>query len=113
MLFQLRDYLKYMPRFTGEGETTTKDHLASFYSYADNQNIEHEDVWMRVFVQSLDGEAQNWFRGLHAGSINGIESLDESFLRQWGDKKDYLYYYTIWVSEEEGGSVCFRLHQMI
>ena len=49
---------------------------------------------MRLFVQSLDREARKWFRSLPAGSIVGIEALDELFLRQWGDRKDYLYYIT-------------------
>jgi hypothetical protein len=88
------DYLKYMPKFTGEGELTAKEHLAAFYSYADNLNIENEDVWMRVFVQSLDGEVRKWSRGLAPGSIVGIEVLDSSFLRQWGDRKDFIYYMT-------------------
>jgi hypothetical protein len=38
------DYLKYMPKFTGEGDVTVEEHLAAFYSYADNLNIENEDV---------------------------------------------------------------------
>jgi hypothetical protein len=63
------DYLKYMPKFTREEDITAEEHLASFYSYVDNLNIENEDVWMRVFVQSLDGEARKWFRGLPLGSI--------------------------------------------
>jgi hypothetical protein len=46
---------------------------------------------MRVFIQSIFGEARKWFRGLAPGSIMGIEALDESFLRHWGDKKDFLY----------------------
>ena len=58
------DYLKYMPKFTGEEDITIEEHLVSFYNYADNLNIENEDVWMRVFVQSLFGEARKWFRGL-------------------------------------------------
>ena len=37
-------YLKYMPKFTGEGDITAEEHLATFYSYADNLNIENEDV---------------------------------------------------------------------
>ena len=52
------------------------------------------DVWSRLFAQSLDGEARKWFRSLPSGSIVGIESLDEVFLKQWGDRKDYLYYIT-------------------
>ena len=51
-----RDYLKYMPNFTGEGDFTVEEHLEAFYSYAENINIEQEDVWTRVFVQSLDGQ---------------------------------------------------------
>ena len=42
----------------------------------------------------MDGEARKWFRDLPAGSIVGIEALDETFLKQWGDRKDYLYYIT-------------------
>jgi ribonuclease HI len=85
-------YLKYMPKFTGEEDIIVEDHLVAFYSYADNLNIENEDVWMRVFVQSLDGEARKWFRELTPGSIVGIETLDDVFLRQWGDKKEFMYY---------------------
>jgi len=84
--------LKYMPKFTEEGDITTEEHLAAFYSYADNLNIENEDVWMRVFVQSLDGEVRKLFRGLAPGSIAGIEAMDRAFLRQWGDRKDFMYY---------------------
>jgi hypothetical protein len=47
---------------------------------------------MRLFIQSLDGEARKWFRGLPTNSITGIEVLDDVFLKHWGDKKDYLYY---------------------
>jgi hypothetical protein len=105
--FPAGDYLKYMPKFTGEGDITAEEHLAAFYSYADNLNIGNEDVWMRVFVQSLDGEVRKWFRGLAPGSIAGIEALDNAFLRQWGDKKDFMYYMTEFGSlkKMEGESV--------
>ena len=101
------DYLKYMPKFTGEGDLTAEEHLAAFYSYADNLNIENEDVWMRVFIQSLDGEVRKWFRGLAPGSIAGIEALDSAFLRQWGNRKDFMYYMTEFGSlkKMEGESV--------
>jgi hypothetical protein len=101
------DYLKYMPKFTGEGDITAEEHLAAFYNYADNLNIENEDVWMRVFVQSLDGKVRKWFRGLAPGSIARIEALDNVFLRQWGDRKDFMYYMTEFGSlkKMEGESV--------
>jgi hypothetical protein len=101
------DYLNYMPKFIGEGDIIVEEHLAAFYSYADNLNIENEDVWMRVFFESLDGEVRKWFRGLAPGSIVGIEALDSAFLRQWGDRKDFMYYMTEFGSlkKMEGESV--------
>jgi hypothetical protein len=74
-------YLKYMLKFTWEEDITTEEHLSSFYNYVDNLSIENEDVWFRVFVQILDGEARKCFKGLTPGSIDGIEALDDSFLR--------------------------------
>ena len=85
-------YLKQFPKFTGEGDITVEEHLKAFYSYTNNHAIENEDVWMRIFVRSLDGEARKWFRDFPPGSIVGIKALDDAFLRQWGDKKEFLYY---------------------
>ena len=39
------DYHKYMPKFTGEGDVSVEEHIEDFYSYAENLNIEEEDVW--------------------------------------------------------------------
>jgi hypothetical protein len=80
-------YLKQLPKFMSEGDIPAKDHLASFYSSADNYVIVNGDVWMRSFVHSLDGEARKWFRALAPRSIDVIEALDDAFLRHWGDKK--------------------------
>jgi hypothetical protein len=100
-------YLKKLPKFMGEGDITAEAHLEAFYSFTDNHAIENEDVWMRIFVHSLDGEARKWFRALPPGSIGGIEALDEAFLKDWGDKKDLLYYITEFgaLKKEEGESV--------
>ena len=66
-------YKKYLPRFNGQGETTTEEHWDAFLSYADNQNIEDKDVWMRMCVHSLDGKVRRWFRELPSNSITLIE----------------------------------------
>ena len=89
-----RHYLKYMPKFIWEGDFTVEEHLEAFYSYAENINIEQEDVWTRVFVQSLDGQARKWFKELLAGSVAGIEALDDIFSKNWGERREQLYYIT-------------------
>jgi hypothetical protein len=92
--FPPNDYMKYFPRFNGEGEVTAEEHLNSFYSFADNFNVDHAYVWMRLVLQSLDGESRKWFIILPPNSIDDIDALDDTFLRHWGDKKYYLYYIT-------------------
>jgi hypothetical protein len=42
----------------------------------------------------LEGEVRKWFRGLPPASIANIEALDETFINQWGYRRDYLYYIT-------------------
>ena len=87
-------FLKQLPKFTGEGDVTADEHLEAFYSFTDDNVIMHADVWMRIFFHSLEGEARKQFRALPPRSIDGIEALDNAFLRQWGDKKDFMYYMT-------------------
>jgi hypothetical protein len=101
------DYQKYMPKFTGSGDYTAEEHIEAFYAYAENINISEEDVWTRIFVQSLDGQARKWFKELPANSVAGIEKLDEVFLKHWGERRDLLYYITEFgnLRRENGESV--------
>jgi hypothetical protein len=48
-------YLKQLPKFTGEGDIAAEEHLEAFYSFTDDHVIMHADVWMRIFVHSLEG----------------------------------------------------------
>jgi hypothetical protein len=100
-------YLKQLPKFTGEGDITVEEHLATFYTFVDDNVIMDTDVWMRIFVHSLQGDARNWFRALPPGYIDGIRALENAFLRQWGDKKDFMYYMTEFGSlkRKEGDSI--------
>ena len=43
-----QEYLKLLPRFTGEDEITAKQHLPLFFTFAENFNVEHLDVVMRL-----------------------------------------------------------------
>jgi hypothetical protein len=85
---------------------TVKENLASFYRFAEIQVIKNEDVWMRFFVQILDGDARDYFKDLPPRSINKIDALDDSFLRHWRNKRDILYYITEFGAlKREGESV--------
>jgi hypothetical protein len=49
---------------------------------------------MRALVQSLDGDARDWLNDFPPGTIDDINSLGDSLLRHWGNKKYLLYYIT-------------------
>lgn len=80
-----------MLRFTGEDELTIEKHIVSFCAFSENLNVEYLDVVMRLFVQSLDGDARKWFKTLSTNSINSWEELENAFTEKWGGKKDHGY----------------------
>jgi hypothetical protein len=47
---------------------------------------------MRLFVQTLGGDFTKWFRELHVALIDSFPSLEAAFMRQWGEKRDSIYY---------------------
>jgi hypothetical protein len=93
-VFKPNDYMRYFPIFNGDGSIIAEEYLSSLYSFADNFNVEHANVWMRLFIQSLNGEERKWFKSLPPNSIVDIIALDDAFLKHWADKKDFLYYIT-------------------
>jgi hypothetical protein len=88
------NYIKNLPKFTGEGDLTAAEHINFFDQFADIFGIEHEDVYSRLLVQTFEGQVRTWFRSLPAASIPSYDALEDAFLRQWGERKDHLYYLT-------------------
>ena len=84
-------YLKHLPRFNGKTSLFVEDNLASFLDFADNMNIEYENVYMRFFVQSLEGNVRIWFRQFMQHSTQSWDELTTIFKNQWGVKKDPIY----------------------
>jgi hypothetical protein len=89
-----KNYMKRLPKFTREGNLTATKHIAFFDQFIDILGVENEDVYTRMLVQTFEGEVRNWFRGLPVGSIPSYNDLETSFIRQWGEKKDHIYYLT-------------------
>ena len=56
----------------------------------DYMEIEEETIKMRIFSQSLGGEAKKWFKLLTPSSINDIPSLYQKFINKWEIKKNPL-----------------------
>jgi hypothetical protein len=78
---------EYLPRFSEEDHITTKRHLEAFESFANQFEIVHDDVAMRLFSQSLSEDVVVWFRCLKFGSIGSWTELCHAFLKCWGESK--------------------------
>jgi hypothetical protein len=60
------NYVKSLPKFTREGDLTTTKHMAFFDQFVDILGIQYEDVYMRLFVQTFEGQVKTLFRELPA-----------------------------------------------
>jgi hypothetical protein len=61
-----------------------------FNDFVDLEEVDHEDMKMILFAQSLLGEFKKWFKALRAVSIHDFTTFETSFLAIWGDKKNPL-----------------------
>jgi hypothetical protein len=52
------NYIKNLPKFTGEGDVTTTEHIHFFDQFANILGLKHEDVYLRIFVQTFEGQVQ-------------------------------------------------------
>jgi hypothetical protein len=87
--FPMKHY-KYLPRFDRELDgNSTEKHIQIFEHFIDLFEIEHDDVSMRSFSQSLQGDAKAWFIHLQPQWISSWDELKESFRRFWGEKKSW------------------------
>jgi hypothetical protein len=50
-------YLKELPKYNGQTNVSVEDHIASFRDCTDNLIVSEEDVYLILFVQSLEGDA--------------------------------------------------------
>ena len=81
-------HYKYLPKFDGESkDLTVEKHLQDFEHFFDLFEIEHDDVCMRDFAQSLQGDAKEWFKHLQPKSISTWEEFSCTFLKFWGRRR--------------------------
>jgi hypothetical protein len=52
------NYMKSLPKFIGEGDLTTTEHMTLFDQFADILGIEYVDVYMILFVQTFEGQVR-------------------------------------------------------
>jgi hypothetical protein len=74
-----QDYQTRIPQFDGTGNMTAQQHVDKMNDFFDLQEVDEEDVKMRLFSQSLNGEVRKWFKALPTASLNDITAFHQSF----------------------------------
>jgi hypothetical protein len=91
---QLHDLPQYynirIKLYDVEGNISTQKHLDWFNDFIDLEEVDYEDVKMRLFTQILAGYVRKWFRCLPVVSIIDFEAFETNFLSKWGDQKNPL-----------------------
>jgi hypothetical protein len=82
------EYQKHLPKFAGNNTVLVDDHLTDFLKFVDDLEVEYEDVVMKMFVQTLEGDARTWYKSLPVASIDGWDSFKCKFTEKWGHKQD-------------------------
>ena len=85
-----RNYNQRIKLYDVEGNISTQKNLDWFNDFIDLEEVDFEDVKMRLFMKSLVGDVRKWFRALPTGSIAYFKAFETSFLSKWGDKKNPL-----------------------
>jgi hypothetical protein len=84
------NYNQRIKLYDAEGNASTQNHLDWFNDFVDLEEVDHEDVKMRLFVHIFWGEARKGFKALLAASILNFVAFETSFIARWGDKKNLL-----------------------
>jgi hypothetical protein len=69
----------FLPIFSGKEEDNPAHHLVKFHQCIDQLDVYHEDALMKMFVYSLDGDAQKWYRLLPTSNISSLKEFHATF----------------------------------
>jgi len=79
-------YTARIPTWGGDEEIIAEENVDRFNDFVDREEIDDEDVKLRLFSQTFIGEVRKWFKALIVGGIHTWREFEESFLRNWGNR---------------------------
>jgi hypothetical protein len=85
-----QDYQTRLPQFDGTWPLSTKQHVDKMNDYFDLQEVDEDDVQMRLFAQSLTSDVKKWYKGLRTTSVLDLTKFQRSFIERWEIKKNPL-----------------------
>ena len=69
----------FLPIFRERKEDNPADHLIKFHECMNLLDLQHDDVRMKMFMYSLDGDAHEWYFSLTPSSISYLKDFHTVF----------------------------------
>lgn len=79
-------YAIRIPTWGSDEEITTEEHVDRFNDSANKEEVDDEDVKLRLFAHTFIGEVRKWFKSLTTRSIRNWAEFEDNFLRKWGNR---------------------------
>ena len=80
------DVQNKLPKIRGDHHVSASHHIQIFSDLMGDYEIAHEDVHVKLFVQTLEGDARDWFSFLPACSISSWSQLYSAFMEKLGEQ---------------------------
>lgn len=85
-----QNYAQCIPPFDSVGPIIAQQYIDKMNNFSDLEEVDDDDVKMRLFKQSLEGEVREWFRAFPVGSIADLQQFHRIFISRWEVKKNPL-----------------------
>jgi uncharacterized FlaG/YvyC family protein len=83
-----KELKKAIPKFSGNGIESAENHCINLKSIIQEFEEFNEDVYMKLFAQSLIEDAAEWFRSLPDGAISSWDEFVNQFTEQFGNQNE-------------------------
>ena len=77
-------WLKKLPIFQDENFDDPLLHLIKFHIHVWRLNVEcHEDCLMKMFMETLEGKARDWYEWLEPKSLFSLKDMHQVFYEEY------------------------------
>ena len=85
-----QNYGKRLALFYGTIEVTARQKIDKITYFRYLEEVDNDDVKMRIIAQSFLGEVKKWFKAMAPGSVQNSQQLIYLFLVKWEERKNHV-----------------------
>jgi hypothetical protein len=76
---QIDEWKDLLPRFYEGEDENPFEHVHEFHDLMQQLDIHHEDILMKMFMYSLEGDVRQWHRTFPTSSISSLKEFNDVF----------------------------------